>query len=66
MSTVTLVTKLVGSEEQFATKDTESLHRLFRIMREEKLRTPTKATDRLFVRVYTFPAKHASPKIETA
>jgi hypothetical protein len=66
MSSVTVVMNLVGSESSFATKDTESLHRLFQIMRNEKLRNPAKADHRLFVRTYTYPAKDASRKIETA
>jgi hypothetical protein len=66
MCSVTLVTKLAGSENLFASKDTESLHRLFRIMRGEKLRAPAKAPHRLFVHVYTFPGKQASQKVKSA
>jgi hypothetical protein len=65
MCSVTVVTKLAGSESSFATKGAESLHRLFRIMQEEKLRTPAKASHRLFVNIYTYSDQLASRKIET-
>ena len=64
MCSVTVVTKLAGTESSFATKETESLRRLFRIMQDEKLRTPAKASHRLFVHVYTFAVKDASRKIQ--
>lgn len=66
MGFVTVVTKLAGTETSFATKGTESLHRLFRIMQEEKLRTPAKGSRRLFVHIYTYSGKDASPKTKTA
>jgi hypothetical protein len=66
MSSVTVVMNVMGSESSFATQDAESLDRLFRIMQKEKLQTPAKADHRLFVRVYTYPAKTISRKIEMA
>jgi hypothetical protein len=66
MCSVTVVTKLAGTESSFATKDAESLHRMFRILQDEKLRTPAKATHRLFVHTYSFAAKVPSPKIKMA
>ena len=65
MCSVTVVTKLAGSESSFATKSTESIHRLFRIMQDEKLQTPAKGSHRLFVHVYTYSDKYIRRKIET-
>ena len=64
MSSVTVVTKLAGTESSFATKDTESLHRLFRTMQDEALRAPAKATHRLFVRVYNLSCQKDQPTLE--
>jgi hypothetical protein len=60
MSSVTVVTKLAGTENSFATKEGESLHKRFRIMQDEKLRTPVRASHRLFVNIYTYSDKVAS------
>jgi hypothetical protein len=62
MSSVTVVTKLAGTESSCATKETERLHRLFRIMQDEKLRTPVRASHRLFVNIYSYSDKDADGK----
>lgn len=64
MCSITVVTKLAGSERSFGTKGAESLHRLFRIMRDEKLQTPAKGTHRAFVNIYSY--KDASRETKTA
>ncbi|HEY1767597.1 MAG TPA: hypothetical protein VGG26_08075 [Terracidiphilus sp.] len=64
MSSVTVVTKLAGAESSFATKDAESLQKLFQLMKAETLRTPAKASHRLFVRVYDFSSQKSRPAIE--
>jgi hypothetical protein len=65
MCSVTVVTKLAGTESSFATRNTESLHRLFRTMQDEKLRTPAKASHRLFINIYTYSDQAAGRKIKT-
>jgi hypothetical protein len=64
MGSVTVVTKLAGTESSFATKDAESLQRLFRLMQAEKLRTPAKANHRLFIRVYDLSSRKRQPTLE--
>jgi hypothetical protein len=65
MSSVTVVTKLAGTGSSIATKETERLHRLFRIMQNEKLRTPIRGSHRLFVNIYSYSDKHAGGKIKS-
>jgi hypothetical protein len=64
MDSVTVVTKLARVGDAISTRDTDTLNRLFQIMQREALQTPTKATERLFVRVYNLSSRKNQPTFE--
>jgi hypothetical protein len=71
-SVTTIIADVVGTEKSIAVRNTDSLFRQFKVMRDEALDSPAKfpaslngksisSTQRLFVRIYFAPTERDQP-----